>query len=114
MAEPTTATNPSWLQKFLLLAGKRASSEHLDWVAGILALDSRPRGFLLALPNAVIVLVLSVFSAISADDKTFAILWALAAIVILAAGALVPALSASRARHVARKNGLPVLEKPGH
>jgi hypothetical protein len=106
MAEPTTATNPSWIQKFLLLAGRRASSEHRDWIEGILSLDSRPRGFLLALPNAVIVLVLAVFSAVSADDMTFAILWAFAAIIILAAGAMVPRLSASRARHVAKKNGL--------
>lgn len=100
-------TQPSLVQKLLLLGGRRASSEQRDWLAGVVSMDSRPRGFLLALPNAAIVVVLSVLSAVSRKDMTYAVLWAVAAVIILAAGSLVPALSLSRARRVAKKNGLP-------
>jgi hypothetical protein len=97
---------PSPVQKLLYLSGRAAPNEHRGWIHGVLRMQSPRRlGMLLALPNALILIVVAVVSILLGDKRGLAIFVAGAALVMIT-GALVPALSRARSAKLASKNGL--------
>lgn len=97
--------DPSLVQKLLYLAGKRAPAEHRGWLADLLDDKGPRRGLLLSAPNALVAVVVALFSLLLGDSG-FAIVLLILAVVILVAGALVAPLTNYRARLLARKNGI--------
>jgi hypothetical protein len=96
---------PTWVRKLFYLGGRAAAGEHRDWIQGVLDLPSRQLlGFLLALPNALILVAVGLLSVAISDTRGFLIFFG-GAVLVFATG-LVPAVTRIRARRIASKNGL--------
>lgn len=98
-------SSPSLLQKILYLGGKRAPEDHRAWIEGVLGAGERRTGLMLAVPNAVLMAVVAALS-LFVGDLGYAVFLVAAATVVLVAGAAIPAITRSRARKLAAKNGL--------
>jgi hypothetical protein len=101
--------DPSPWDKFLYIAGKRATPEHLAWLNNFLR-DTEPRklGALLAVPNSLILAVAGLLG-LAIGDTGFAALMLVAAAANPVLGAF-PAFSRRRATRIARKNNLPAAD----
>lgn len=100
---------PSPVSKVLYLGGfKRAEPDHRGWLQGVLSAgDDRRRGLLLAMPNAIVMVIAAVLTLALLGDA-LGLIFLAGALGVLAAGAYVPAISRRRAEQVARKNDLPL------
>ena len=103
----TEDPEPSWVKKLLYLSGIRAPVEHKNWLVGIVQnAHSRRKGFLLAIPNVVVVLAFALVS-LALGDTRYAIFLVCLAPALALAGAFVAPISRRRSRWLAKRNGLP-------
>lgn len=98
-------SDPTHVQKLLYLGGKRVSNEeHREWLMGILdGQDQRKLGALLALPNALVMMIFALLS-FAIGDLSYGIFLIAGATVVLITGASIPFLIRGRTKNLTRRN----------